>query len=55
MDQNQLITTYRCDLLNLLKKARDSQEVRWAGFSIGGGTRRLITAYFGIYRRLLCV
>ena len=29
MDQNQLITaTYRCDLLNLLKKARVSQEVR---------------------------
>ena len=28
MDQNQPITTYRCDLLNLLKKARVSREVR---------------------------
>ena len=26
-----------------------------AGFSIEGGTRRLIAAYFGIYSRLLCV
>ena len=26
-----------------------------AGFSIAGGTRRLIAAYFGIYSRLLCV
>ena len=25
------------------------------GFSIEGGTRRLIAAYFGIYSRLLCV
>ena len=25
------------------------------GFSIEGGTRRLIAAYFGIYGRLLCV
>ena len=29
MDRNQPITTYRCELLNLLKKARVSQEVRW--------------------------
>ena len=28
MDQNQPITTYRRELLNLLKKARVSQEVR---------------------------
>ena len=27
----------------------------FAGFSIEGGTRRLIAAYFGIYSRLLCV
>ena len=27
MDQNQQISTYRCDLLNLLKKARVSPEV----------------------------
>ena len=26
-----------------------------SGFSIEGGTRRLIAAYFGIYSRLLCV
>ena len=26
-----------------------------AGFSIEGGTWRLIAAYFGIYSRLLCV
>ena len=26
MDRNQPITTYRCELLNLLKKARVSQE-----------------------------
>ena len=26
-----------------------------AGFSIEGGTRRLIAAYLGIYSRLLCV
>ena len=25
------------------------------GFSIEGGTRQLIAAYFGIYSRLLCV
>ena len=28
---------------------------RLSGFSIEGGTRRLIAAYFGIYSRLLCV
>ena len=27
----------------------------YSGFSIEGGTRRLIAAYFGIYSRLLCV
>ena len=27
----------------------------YTGFSIEGGTRRLIAAYFGIYSRLLCV
>ena len=26
-----------------------------SGFSIEGGTRRLIAAYFGIYSHLLCV
>ena len=29
--------------------------VFFTGFSIEGGTRRLIAAYFGIYSRLLCV
>ena len=33
---------------------RDNKDNR-AGFSIEGGTRRLIAAYFGIYSRLLCV
>ena len=28
---------------------------KYPGFSIEGGTRRLIAAYFGIYSRLLCV
>ena len=30
-------------------------ETNQPGFSIEGGTRRLIAAYFGIYSRLLCV
>ena len=30
-------------------------ETPGSGFSIEGGTRRLIAAYFGIYSRLLCV
>ena len=30
-------------------------EVIKTGFSIEGGTRRLIAAYFGIYSCLLCV
>ena len=36
---------------------RNSKEINLAksGFSIEGGTRRLIAAYFGIYSRLLCV
>ena len=34
------------------EKERESGE---AGFSIEGGTQRLIAAYFGIYSRLLCV
>ena len=41
------------NIANNIMKAAD--EVRCAGFSIEGGTRRLIAAYFGIYSRLLCV
>ena len=33
----------------------DKNLLEQAGFSIEGGTRRLIAAYFGIYSRLLCV
>ena len=33
----------------------DTKIKMFTGFSIEGGTRQLIAAYFGIYSRLLCV
>ena len=36
-------------------RAYTHEVCKHTGFSIEGGTRRLIAAYFGIYSRLLCV
>ena len=63
--------TYNFDLLHALwhlvqrldnnvpasseQKVVSMKKTNLTGFSIEGGTRRLIAAYFGIYSRLLCV
>ena len=44
-----------CDGMNFIGQYHVQQDQNDAGFSIEGGTRRLIAAYFGIYSRLLCV
>ena len=46
------------DLIRLVEKlSRQSRDkvIATPGFSIEGGTRRLIAPYFGIYSLLLCV
>ena len=41
--------------VNNIVKSFNANKAPGPGFSIEGGTRRLIAAYFGIYSRLLCV
>ena len=48
---------YNATFSKFMHHMRTAQGLRnpESGFSIEGGTRRLIAAYFGIYSRLLCV
>ena len=48
-------TSCNSSLTIQMEASEQSFHMVLSGFSIEGGTRRLIAAYFGIYSRLLCV